>query len=76
MNRTLESTPLRFPLDYSRYFWLYVVVSQETVGMVLVQEDDEFHEHVIYCISWNTINVELRYTHVEKLALATTHRVQ
>ena len=40
--------------------------------MVLV----ELHEHVIYYLSRNLIDVELRYTHVEKLALDTIHAVQ
>ena len=44
--------------------------------MVLVQEDEELHEHVIYYLSRNLIDEELRYSHVEKLALATIHVVQ
>ena len=48
----------------------------ETIGMVLVQEDEEIHEHVIYYLSWNLIDAEIRYSHVEKLALATVHAVQ
>ena len=56
-------------------FFIYVVVSQETVGMVLVQEDEELHENVIYYLSRNLLDVELHYSHVEKLALATVHPV-
>ena len=48
----------------------------ETVGIVLVQEDEELHEHVIYYLSWNLIDVEIRYSHVEKITLATVHAVQ
>ena len=44
--------------------------------MVLVQEDEELHEHVIYYFNQNLIDAELRYSHVEKLALATIHVVQ
>ena len=44
--------------------------------MVLVQEDEELQEHVIYDLSWNLIDVEIRYSHVEKLSLATIHAVQ
>ena len=50
-------------------------MSIETVGMVLVQEDEELHEHVIYYLSWNLIDVELLYSHLENLALATIHAV-
>ena len=48
----------------------------ETIGMVLVQEDEELQEHVIYYLSQNLIDVEIHYSHVEKLALATVHVVQ
>ena len=48
----------------------------EMIGMVLVQEDEELHEHVIYYLSRNIIEVELRYSHVEKLSLDTIHVVQ
>ena len=48
----------------------------ETIGMVLVQEDEELQEHVIYYLNWNLIYAEIRYSHVEKLALATVHAVQ
>ena len=43
--------------------------------MVLVQEDEEVQEHVIYYLSQNLIDVEIHYSHVEKLALATVHAV-
>ena len=48
----------------------------ETVGMVLVQEDEELHENVIYYLSQNLIDAEIHYSHVEKLPLATVHVVQ
>ena len=48
----------------------------ETIGMVLVQEDEDLHEHVIYYLSRNLIDAKIRYSHVEKLALATVHAVQ
>ena len=44
--------------------------------MVLVQEDEELQEHVIYYLSQNLIDAEICYSHVEKLALATVHVVQ
>ena len=42
----------------------------EMVGMVLVQKDEEFHEHVVYYLSGNLIDAKIRYSHVEKLAFA------
>ena len=64
------------PPDYSHDFLLYVVASVETIGMVLVQEDEELQEHVIYYLIQNLIDVEIYYSHVEKLSLATIHAVQ
>lgn len=44
--------------------------------MVLVQDDDEGHEHVIYYLSRSLFNIETHYAHVEKLALAVVQSVQ
>ena len=51
LKRALASAPLISPPDYSRNFLLYVVMSLETIGMVLVLEDEELQEHVIYYLS-------------------------
>ena len=48
LKKALETPPMLSPQEYSRDFFIYVVASQETVGMVLIQEDEELHEHVIY----------------------------
>ena len=47
----------------------------EMIGMVLVEEDEELHKHVIYYLSRNLIDAEIHYSHVEKLALAIVHAV-
>ena len=47
LKRALASASVISPSDYSRDFLLYVVASMETIGMVLVQEDEEIQEHVI-----------------------------
>ena len=62
--------PMLSPPYYSHDFSIYVAASQETVGMVLFQEEEELHEHVIYYLSQNLIDAKLRYSHVEKLALS------
>ena len=41
LKRALASTPVLSPPDYSRDFLIYVAMSMETIGMVLVQEDEE-----------------------------------
>ena len=43
--------------------------------MVLVQEDEKLREHVIYYLSRNLVILELKYSHVENLALAAIHGV-
>jgi hypothetical protein len=42
----LTSTPLLKPPNYNRDFLLYLATSETTIGMVLVQTDDEQNEHV------------------------------
>ena len=76
LKKALEMTLMLIPPDYSRDFLIYVATSQETVGMVLVQEEEELHEHFINYLSWNLIDAKLHYSHVEKVALATIHVVQ
>ena len=44
--------------------------------MVLVQDDDDGNEHVVYYLSRNLLNPEMHYAHVEKLALAVVQAVQ
>jgi hypothetical protein len=44
---TLTHTPLLFPPDCSQDYFLYIVSSDSTIAMVLVQEDDSDDEHVI-----------------------------
>ena len=63
------------PPDYSRDFLLYLATSESTIGLVLVQEDDKLQEHVIYYLSRALVGPELRYSHVEKLALAAMYVV-
>jgi hypothetical protein len=44
--------------------------------MVLVQEDPNIEEHVIYYLSKSLFGPELKYSHVKKLALAAVIAVQ
>ena len=64
------------PPDYSKEFLLYIVASTTTIAMVLVQDNLHGQEHVIYYASKNLIDSETRYSHVEKLDLATVIFVQ
>ena len=69
------SAPLLRPPDYSRDFILYLATSESTIRVVLVQEDDKIQEHVIYYLSHALAGPELRYSHVEKLALAAVYAI-
>ena len=76
LKKALVSTPLLKSLDYNKDYLLYVVTSKETIVMVLVQEDDELREHVIYYLSQNLVGPELKYSQVEKLTLVVVHAIQ
>jgi hypothetical protein len=73
---SLICAPLLFPPDYGRDYFLYLATSEYTISMVLVQEDDAHEEHVIYYLSRSLTPTEIKYQHVEKLALATVQVVQ
>jgi hypothetical protein len=73
---TLTRTPLLFPPDYSRDYSMYLVASDSTIAMVLVQENDSHDEHVIYYLSRSLTTTETKYLHVEKLVLAVVQVVQ
>jgi hypothetical protein len=74
---SLTRAPLLFPPpDYSRDYFLYLAASEYTIGMVLIQEDDANDEHVIYYLSRSLTPTEIKYLHVEKLALAVVQVVQ
>jgi len=70
------SIPLLLPLDYNKYFLLYLATTESTISMVLVKENDLLEEHVIYYLSHGLVGLELNYSHVENLALAVVHVVQ
>lgn len=76
LKKALISAPLLSPLDYNKYFMLYLATPESFIGMVLVQEDDELKQHVIYYLSRGLVGSKLKYSHVEKLALAAFHIVQ
>jgi hypothetical protein len=73
---SLTKAPLLFPPDYSQDYFLYLAASKYTIGMVLVQEDDNHDEHVIYYLSRSLTLTEIKYQHVEKLALAVVQAIQ
>jgi hypothetical protein len=73
---SLTHTPLLFPPDYSRDYFLYLATLDSTIAMVLVQEDDSHEEHVFYYLSRSLTTTKAKYLHVEKLALAAVQAIQ
>ena len=76
LKHALTHAPLLHPPNYNQDYLLYLVASQSTIGMVLVQEDEFGSEHVIYYLSRTLNPTELKYSHVEKLALAAVKAIQ
>jgi hypothetical protein len=76
LKKTLVSTPMLKPLEYIRDYLLYITASEGMVGMVIFHEDDELHENIVYYLSRNLVGIELKYSHVEKLAFVVVHAVQ
>jgi len=76
LKHALTHAPLLHPPNYNQDYLLYLAASHSTIGMVLVQEDEFGTEHVIYYLSRTLNPTELKYSHVEKLALAAVQAVQ
>jgi hypothetical protein len=76
LKHTLTHAPLLHPPEYTKDYILYLAASTSTIIMVLVQEDSNDEEHVIYYLSKSLSGPELRYSHVEKLVLAAIIAVQ
>ena len=76
LKHALTHSPVIHPPDYSKDFLLYIAASATTIAMVLVQENPNSQEHVIYYASKNLMDSETRYSRVEKLALAMVIAVQ
>jgi hypothetical protein len=76
LKHALTHAPLLHPPEYTKDYILYLAASTSTIAMVLVQEDSNGEEHVIYYLSKSLSGPELRYSHVEKLAMAAVIAVQ
>ena len=61
--------------NYQNDYFLYLVAADTTIAMVLVLEEDGT-EHTIYYLSRNLNDTKVKYSYVEKLALATIQVVQ
>ena len=76
LKNALTHEPLLHPPNYNQDYFLYLATSDSTIGMVLVQEDEFHGELVIYYLSRNLHPTKIKYSHVEKLALAAVQAIQ
>ena len=61
--------------NYQNDYFIYITVTETTLAMVLVQVEDGI-EHPIYYLSHNLNDTEVKYSYMEKLALAAIQAVQ
>ena len=64
-----------YPPNYQNHYFLYIVAVEMTIAMVLVQVENGIG-HPIYYLSHNLNDMEVKYSYVENLALATFQAVQ
>lgn len=76
LKQTLINSPLLHPLAYRHDYFLCLAAADNTIAMVLVQDDDDGNEHVVYYLIRNLMDIETRYAHVQKHSLAAVHVVQ
>ena len=72
---TLIRASLIYPPNYQSDYFMYLAAADTTIAMVLVQEEDGI-EHLIYYLSHNLNDMEVKYSYVENLALASVQVVQ
>ena len=69
INRYLTNLPILMPPVKRRNLKLYILASNLTIASMLVQEDDNGIECVIYYLSQILNDAKIRYSAVEKLCL-------
>ena len=72
---TVVQASLMYPPNYQNYYFLYIVAVEMTIAMVLVQVENGI-EHLIYCLSCNLNNTEVKYSYVENISLEAVQVVQ
>lgn len=63
-------------MNITKDFILYILASTYVVTSVLIQEDDDYDEHVIYYISKTLTRLTINFVHYEKLSLAVVLFIQ
>ena len=72
---TLMRASLMYSQNYQNDYFLYLAATYKTIAMVLIQEED-WVKHPIYYLSCNLNDMEVKYSYVNKTALASVQAVQ
>ena len=64
-----------YPPNYQNDYFLYIVATETTITMVLVQVENGI-EHPVYYLSRNLNDTEVKYSYMEKIFLAAVQVVQ
>ena len=72
---TLVRASLMYPPNYQNDYFLYIIMAEKTIAMVLVQVENGI-EHLIYYLSRNLNDTEVKYSYIENLALAALQAIQ
>ena len=72
---TLVQASLLYPPNYQNYYFLYIIAVEMTIAMVLFQVEDGI-EHLIYYLSRDLNDTEVKYSYVKKLALEAVQAIQ
>ena len=76
LKHSLTSTPMLQLPNYNQDFHLYLASFDSSIGMVLVQANNDHIKHVVYYLCKGLVSTKPRYPYVEKLALASAFAVQ
>jgi len=75
LKNTLIRASLMYSPNYQNDYYLYLVIVDTTIGMVLVQEENGI-EYLIYYLSCNLNDTKCKFSYVEKLAFVAMQAVQ
>ena len=64
----MKSPPMLIPPQLGKPFKLYMLADDHTIALALIQEF-EGRERVVFYLSRRLLDLEIRYSHVEKLCL-------
>ena len=68
----LTEQPILASLETSETRYLYIIVSDASVSVVLFKEDEHQKQRLILFVSKSLSETETRYTHLEQATLALT----